>query len=98
MHLDLQTYKQLRGMTSIYLEKICVNFSELLLIKCNENYFFHFKITQNKVKEPFFSKSALFVIMLYLEANKTLDKAYSNQLRSCNPSNRKKHITFFSTP
>ena len=55
-----------------------VHFLELLLLKCNENDVFVFKITQNKVKGSFFP--------FFL--NKILDKVYSNQLKICNPANR----------
>ena len=61
-----------------------VLFSELLLLRFNENVVFFFKITQNNVKD-FLSK--------------TLDKAYSNQLRCCNLTRRnKKYVTLISTP
>ena len=54
---------------------MCVNLLGLLLLKCNENAAFFYKTTQNKVKGPFFLKSALFV-MLFLVA------AFSFQIRS----------------
>ena len=44
------------------------------------------KLDQNKVKDPFYLKSALFVMLCYLHIFEIrLDKLYSNQLRSCNP-------------
>ena len=36
-HLHLQIYQPLCSMTSIYLGKMWTHFSELLLLKCNEN-------------------------------------------------------------
>ena len=81
-------------MTSLYQGKICVPISELLLSKCNKNAVFFFKITQNKVKVLFFLKKAPFRYAMFggcpYSSNETLGKAYSNQLRSCNPKNRKK--------
>ena len=46
-------------MTSIYRGKMCVHFSELLLLKCNENALKN--ITQNKIKSHFFSWKVLFL-------------------------------------
>ena len=43
------------------------------------------KIDQNKVKDPFYLKSALFVMLSKYFRNKILDKLYSNQLRSRDP-------------
>lgn len=45
--LELQTFEKLRGMTGIYLSKICVYF--LNLSNFSENGAFLFEITQNKV-------------------------------------------------
>ena len=63
-------------------------FLELLLLKCNKNAVFYFKITQNKVKGLFFFLKSVLIFMF-----KTLDKVYINQLKSYNPTNRKKHKT-----
>ena len=51
--LGIKTYQQLRSIRSIYLSKMCVNFSKLSLLNCNENAAFFFKTSQNKVKGPF---------------------------------------------
>ena len=48
-HLDLQTFQQLWSLTRIYLRKMCVHFSERLLLKCNENTVFFFKIKLARV-------------------------------------------------
>ena len=73
---------------------MCVHFSELLLLKCNEISVFFFKITKNKIKCPFFLEKSPFCYVMFggcpYFLNKTLDKVDSNKLRSCNPTNRKK--------
>ena len=80
-------------MTNIYQGKIFVHFSELLLLKYNENAIFFFKITQNEVKAPFFLEKSPFRCVTFggfpYFLNETLDKVYSNQLRSCNPTYQK---------
>ena len=55
-------------MTSIYQDKICFHFLEFILLKRVENAVFFFKITQNKVKVPFFLKRALFIMLLLMIA------------------------------
>ena len=124
-------------MTSIYRGKMCVHFSELLLLKCNENALKN--ITQNKIKSHFFSWKVLFLFCYTAQKmkfsikdlfgkcgqsrsflriwshllkkclmenfvflcsvkmdgcpyflNRTMEKVYSNQLRTCNPTNREK--------
>ena len=62
---------------------MCVNFSVFLLLKYNENNVLFSKITQNKVKGPFFLTKCLFCYAMlggcpYL-LNKTLDKVYSDR-------------------
>ena len=74
-------------------------FSERLLLKYNENTVFFFKITQNKEKIPLEDCTFCHVKFggcPYL-LNKTLNKIYINQLRSCNPTNRRENIALFST-
>ena len=60
----------------------------------NENPVFFFKITQNKVKSPFFLDKCPFYYVMFggcpYILNMTQDKAYNNQLRRFNPTNRKK--------
>ena len=41
-------------MASIYIDQMCVDFLELLLLKYGENAVFFFKITQNELKSPLF--------------------------------------------
>ena len=89
-------------MKSIFQCKIHVHFLELLLLKCNENAALYFEIIQKKVKGYFYIERGPFrYVMLggcpYF-LNETLDKKYSNQLRSCYPTNRKTYITLISTP
>ena len=78
-------------MISSYLGKICVYFSELLGLKCDENSAFFFKITQMKKEFLFFENDTFRYVMIggspYV-SNENLDKVYSNILTSCNPSNR----------
>ena len=68
-------------------------------LKCNENPIF-FKLP--KVKGPFFHEKFPFCYVMFggclYFLNVTLDKVCSNQLRSCNPTNREKYITLFFNP
>ena len=66
-------------------------------------YLFNFLancFTQNKVKGPFSLEKCPFCYVIIgghpYFLNKTLDKVYNNQLRSCNPTNRKQYIALFS--
>ena len=89
-------------MVSIYPGNMCVYFLELLLLKCNENAVLFFKITQDKVNGLFFLEKCPFCNIVFggcpYFLNKVLDKVCGNQYRSCNPTNRTKYITLFSTP
>ena len=84
--LGLKTYQQLLSMRSIYLSKICVNFSELFLLNYNENAIFFFKITQKNCRGTLFlEKFPLHYVMFggcpYFLSN-TLDKVYSYRLKN----------------
>ena len=76
-------------MISIELEKMCIHFPEMLLLKCNKNVVFFSKTTQNKVQGPFFLEKCTFchVWWLFLFSDKTLDQVYNNKLRNYNPKN-----------
>ena len=76
----------LGSMTSIYLGKTCVYFLELLLLRCNEEAVFFFKITQNQVERPFFLKKRPWIN--YIATN----------LDAATLQTEKKHIKLFSSP
>ena len=87
-------------MILIYLGKMRVRFSELLLLKCNENAVLFLKTTQNKLKDSFFLEKYPFCYVMFggcpYHLNKNLYKVYSNKLRNCtrpNNSNKKIHNT-----
>ena len=64
-HLDLRTYQQSCSMNNIYQGNIYANFSEHLLLKCNENAVLFFEITQNKVKCPFYLENGFFCYVMF---------------------------------
>ena len=52
-------------MTTINLGKMCIHFPELPLLKCNENFVFISKTTQNKVKGLFLLEKRPIVFVLF---------------------------------
>ena len=86
-HLELQTFQQLCSMTGTYLGKVCVNILRLPFLKCNKD-----TVLIIRKRVPSCLKVIFFVMFGGCPSllNKTLDKVYSKQLRSCDPANQEK--------
>ena len=89
---ELQKYQQLCGRTSADFGKMCINFLEQSSLNCNKNAIFLFSYLKLSIirKRIRFCLKVMFFVMFgscphFL--NKVLDKVYSKQLRSYDPTN-----------
>ena len=81
-------------MASIYQGKRWVYFSELPFLKGNGNTVVFLELPKIK-QRVFFIKKDTFCYAVFSSGpyflNEVLDKVYSDQLKSCSPTNRKKN-------
>ena len=79
-------------MTSIYLGKICVIFSELLFLNVIAEMKMLFYFIKLPMKDLFFSEKCPFCYLIIGGCPFFSKQVYRHQLRSSNPTNRKKHL------